>query len=100
MPQGICAIPMRLFALLAAFSAPVTAVAQSGQDAALRQAIVEESIVQYRGTCACPDSIMRNGRRCGANSAWSKGGGQRPLCSASDVTPQMLEAYKARKGLR
>lgn len=34
----------------------------------------------YRGTCDCPYDLMRNGRRCGGNSAYSKPGGRNPQC--------------------
>jgi uncharacterized protein YgiM (DUF1202 family) len=34
----------------------------------------------YVGTCDCPYDRMRNGRRCGGNSAYSKPGGRNPQC--------------------
>ena len=34
----------------------------------------------YVGTCDCPYDQMRNGRRCGNNSAYSKPGGRNPVC--------------------
>lgn len=34
----------------------------------------------YVGRCDCPYDLMRNGRRCGNNSAWSKPGGRNPVC--------------------
>lgn len=34
----------------------------------------------YVGTCDCPYDRMRNGRRCGGNSAYSRPGGRNPLC--------------------
>lgn len=34
----------------------------------------------YVGTCDCPYDLMRNGRRCGGNSAYSKPGGRSPQC--------------------
>lgn len=34
----------------------------------------------YVGTCDCPYDLMRNGRRCGGNSAYSKPGGRNPQC--------------------
>ncbi len=34
----------------------------------------------YIGTCDCPYDLMRNGRRCGGNSAYSKPGGRNPQC--------------------
>jgi hypothetical protein len=46
--------------------------------------------------CACPDDLMRNGRRCGGNSAYIRPGGAQPLCSAADVSPEMISRYRAR----
>jgi hypothetical protein len=34
----------------------------------------------YVGTCDCPYDLMRNGRRCGNRSAYSKPGGRNPQC--------------------
>ncbi|MGQ5719072.1 hypothetical protein [Pseudochrobactrum asaccharolyticum] len=34
----------------------------------------------YVETCDCPYDLMRNGRRCGGNSAYSKPGGRNPQC--------------------
>ena len=45
--------------------------------------------------CACPDDTMRNGRRCGGNSAYSRPGGARPLCYPTDVSPDMLARYRS-----
>lgn len=61
----------------------------------LLKAIVEASIAGYDGNCPCPYNTMRNGRRCGKQSAYSKGGGDAPLCYERDVTPADIEAYRA-----
>ena len=45
--------------------------------------------------CACPDDTMRNGRRCGGNSAYSRPGGARPLCYPTDVSADMLARYRS-----
>ena len=34
----------------------------------------------FVGTCDCPYDLMRNGRRCGGRSAYSRPGGRRPIC--------------------
>lgn len=34
----------------------------------------------YVGRCDCPYDRMRNGRRCGGNSAYSRPGGRNPVC--------------------
>jgi len=69
-------------------------------DAAIRQMMIEESIAAYPGNCPCPFNTMRNGRRCGGNSAWSKPGGRSPLCYPDDIRQPILDDYKLRKGLR
>lgn len=68
-------------------------------DSAIAALIVQESRNAYYATghpCACPDDLMRNGRRCGGNSAYIRPGGAHPLCSAGDVSPEMINRYRAR----
>ncbi|RYG32778.1 MAG: hypothetical protein EON93_10665 [Burkholderiales bacterium] len=55
-------------------------------EAQIRQRIIRESIESYPGSCPCPYSVARNGSKCGARSAWSRGGGYAPKCFASDVS--------------
>ncbi|WP_296077839.1 SH3 domain-containing protein [uncultured Agrobacterium sp.] len=57
------------------------------------QRIIAESIAGYPGTCACPYSTDRRGRKCGTRSAYAKPGGYSPICFADDVTRSMIEAY-------
>jgi hypothetical protein len=64
---------------------------------AVVRALIAESQRSYPGNCPCPENRMRNGRRCGGNSAWSKGGGYSPLCYPSDVTQRMIYDYVARQ---
>ena len=61
---------------------------------AIIQQIIERSIRNYSGNCPCPYSTMRNGRRCGGNSAYSKPGGRSPICFPSDVTEAMIAAFR------
>lgn len=65
-------------------------------DSVIVQRIIEESVVSYPGSCACPFSTDRRGRRCGARSAYSKPGGYAPICYAQDVSRAMIEAYTSR----
>lgn len=60
----------------------------------IRSRIIEDSIRTYAGNCPCPFNTMRNGRRCGGNSAYSRPGGQRPLCFADDVSAAMIDRYR------
>jgi len=89
---------------IAMSAAPVAPLAQqSGSstdrtDAAVAAMIVQESRSAYYATgrpCACPDDLMRNGRRCGDTSAYVRPGGAHPLCSATDVSPEMIRQYRA-----
>jgi hypothetical protein len=71
-------------------------------DAAVIALIIAGSIAANKAMgrpCACPSDLMRNGRVCGGNSAWSRPGGYKPLCFASDVTPGMISAYRATKAI-
>lgn len=66
-------------------------------DAKIKRILIERSIALYSGACPCPYNRMRNGRRCGGNSAWSRPGGASPLCYERDVTASMVAAYRARQ---
>ncbi len=70
---------------------------QALSDAQVKQAIIEESIAEYPGTCACPFNRARNGSSCGRRSAWSKAGGYAPICYASEVTKEMIKAWRDRQ---
>jgi len=63
-------------------------------DAQIVQAVIDESIAKYKGSCPCPYNKDRAGRNCGARSAYSKPGGAAPLCYAKDVTSKMIEEYR------
>jgi hypothetical protein len=39
---------------------------------------------------------MRNGRSCGKRSAYSRPGGESPLCYKEDVTKAMIQDYRQR----
>lgn len=77
--------------------APVAADGKSAKkltDAQIKKILIKESIAGYAGRCPCPYSRMRNGSRCGKRSAWSRGGGEAPLCYKRDVTAAMVQAYR------
>lgn len=63
-------------------------------DDEIRKLLIQRSIAAYSGNCPCPYSVMRNGRRCGGNSAYSKPGGASPLCYPTDVTAAMIDRYR------
>ena len=71
------------------------ALAQS--DAEIRRALIRDSQANYRGNCPCPYSINRAGKPCGPSGAYSKPGGQSPLCYERDVPQAMVEAYRRRR---
>jgi hypothetical protein len=65
-------------------------------DDEIKQAIINQSIASYRGSCPCPYNTDRAGHKCGARSAYSRPGGASPVCYAKDVTQKMVDDYKAR----
>lgn len=91
--RPVVAVLAAVFA--AAFASPV-ATPQQMSDAQVRQALVRESIASYSGSCPCPYSTDRAGRRCGGRSAYSRPGGAAPLCNPSDVTAAQVAAYRRR----
>lgn len=84
-----------IFAAVLLVTAP--ALAQSSADERDRQKMISESISTYSGPCPCPYNVMRNGRSCGGNSAYSKPGGASPLCYSRDVSDAMLAAWRGRQ---
>lgn len=59
-------------------------------------AIIKASLRSYSGACPCPYNTMKSGRRCGGNSAYSKPGGQSPICYSTDVTDRMIADFVSR----
>jgi hypothetical protein len=94
-----------LLLLLPQTAAAEASSARAQETAALTDAVVialviAGSIAAYKAMgkpCACPKDLMKNGRVCGGNSAWSRPGGYKPLCFPTDVTPAMINAYRATK---
>jgi hypothetical protein len=58
--------------------------------------IIRQSVENYSGRCACPYNIMKNGKKCGIRSAYSKPGGYSPACYPSDVTQEMINKYRSK----
>ena len=88
--KGIMAV-VALALTIPAFAAPA-----AESDSQIRKKIIRESIASYPGNCPCPENRARNGSRCGARSAWSRGGGYSPICYASDVSSAEVAAYRRR----
>jgi hypothetical protein len=80
----------------AALLASQGALAQMS-DADIRRALIRESQAGYRGNCPCPYNINRAGKPCGPSSAYSKPGGQSPLCYDRDVSQSLVEQYRRRR---
>lgn len=81
------------FAAIAAISlfAPQAYAATDDQ---IRQAIIQQSIASYSGSCPCPYNVARNGSSCGRRSAYSRPGGASPMCYPTDVPQSAVEQYK------
>lgn len=65
-------------------------------DAEIRKILIADSRADYDGNCPCPYDTDRAGRRCGKRSAYSRPGGESPLCYDHDVTAEMIAAYRKR----
>ncbi len=63
-------------------------------DSQIKQRLVSQSINNYSGNCPCPYNTARNGSSCGGRSAYSRDGGETPLCYASDVSTSMVRQYR------
>lgn len=86
--------------LLAEWAVPAQAEALSrvkGSDDDIRRQVIQQSIANYPGPCACPYNVMRNGRRCGRVSAYVKPGSHAPKCYPEDVSAAEVAAYRARQ---
>ena len=75
-------------------SAPTATKMSASQ---VRQILIQRSIGLYSGRCPCPYNTMKNGRRCGGNSAYSRPGGASPLCYPGDVSDRMVANFLARQ---
>jgi hypothetical protein len=83
-----------------AFSLSASAFAQGSSpstltDAQVRERIIKESIANYSGSCPCPYNTARNGSRCGGRSAYSRPGGQAPICYSEDISDDMVRRYRS-----
>jgi hypothetical protein len=65
-------------------------------DDAIRTAIIQQSLASYSGSCPCPYSTARGGTKCGGRSAYSRPGGESPLCFPPDVSDELISAYRAK----
>ena len=91
------ATPQTAPVILAPPSAPTPSAASiSPSDQAIRAALIQQSLASYYGSCPCPYNTDRGGRRCGGRSAYSRPGSQAPLCFDSDISDEMVSAYRAR----
>jgi len=66
-------------------------------DAQVIQKIIGRSLAGYSGRCPCPYNTMRNGRRCGGRSAYSRPGGACPICYSRDVSRAMIANFRSRQ---
>lgn len=65
-------------------------------DREIAELLVSESINGYYGNCPCPYNSASNGSRCGKRSAYSRPGGESPLCYVEDVSQGMIARYRER----
>ena len=89
-------LPLPTFLALAVCALDTSAqnTKQTPTDADIRQLLVRASLALYESACPCPESLNRSGERCGKSSAYNRGGGNRVLCYASDVSDEMVKRYR------
>jgi hypothetical protein len=86
-----------LMLALGGFNLPASAAEKAKKrltDAQVRKILIEETIAAYPGNCPCPYNTARNGSQCGGRSAYSRKGGEAPLCYTKDLTAEMIQAYR------
>lgn len=90
-----------LFGGRAAAAAILCALAATGSpadarksEAQIRKEIIRQSIARYSGSCPCPYNTDRAGRSYGRRSAYSRPGGESPICYPSDVSAAELRARR------
>jgi hypothetical protein len=59
----------------------------------IKALLIQASIDAYDGSCPCPYHEARDGRSCGRRSAYSRAGGEEPLCYPEDVSDEMVAEY-------
>ena len=79
----------------AACGQATSAEQQTPSDSDIRLLFVRVSTAAYAGECPCPESANSRSTPCGGNSAYRRGGGNRPLCYSTDVTDEMIQRYRA-----
>lgn len=91
----------RLIAILLIIT-PSHAMSQQSKsslsDDEIKALLIQQSISTYYGNCPCPYNKDKAGKQCGKRSAWSKPGGESPLCYPDDVTTQMIKNYREKTG--
>ena len=69
-------------------------------DVEVRELIIKKSIDHYAGSCPCPYSKNSKGNLCGDNSAWSRAGGNKPICYEDEVSDAQVRKWRARYASR
>ena len=94
----VLGVPLIVLSFAVLAGQPEPPAAERLTDAEIADRLIARSIARYSGNCPCPYSRMRNGRRCGGVSAYSRPGGASPLCYRRDVSAAMIESYRQRGG--
>jgi hypothetical protein len=85
------ALAVGLLAATISFSAFAKSTLSNSEIARL---LIAESRASYSGNCPCPYDTDKRGHNCGKRSAYSRPGGEEPLCYEKDASPDMIEAYR------
>jgi hypothetical protein len=85
-----------VISIIATVASVTTSFGDQLSDRQIKSRMVQESISTYQGNCPCPFNFAKNGSKCGRRSAYSRPGGETPLCYAKDITPEMLREFKSK----
>lgn len=63
-----------------------------------RQAMIAESMRQYRGECACPSQVDRHGRTCGKRAGKLIGPNHpKPFCTPIEISDEQVKAWREKR---
>ena len=97
---ALAVISVLVAATVRADGMPPFAKTKPATDDRDRKAIINEARAErlrIYGPCPCPFDIAIDNSVCGGRSAYSKSGNLAPICYPTDVTQDMIVAYRQKR---
>ncbi len=72
-------------------------------DDQVKDEIIDNYVTKHlkkKGPCPCPYNKSKDGKSCGARSAWSRKNNKDVICYRSDVTNEMVEKWREANKLK